>query len=621
MGDCMAGICGQITLEPRPIDEAVLNGVVARMGHRGTQVKRLQRPAIWFASIDTVSPLIWPPDGRELPSEFSVVMDGVIDNVRDLVRDLEREGHATAHDPAAVLSAGFRAHGSAFLSRVRGAFAAAIHDHDTETTWLVRDPIGAHPLYLHRTRSRVLFATELRPLLADPAVRLDLDPAQLRVYLSLGFNPAPQTLLKGIHKMPPGNLLEVKRDTIKVVFYDRPSTDTELDLDFATAIDSYRATLHRVVRRCDDGDPLGILLSGGADSSALLLLRTREGRPASSFTIGFSDAPSDEDERGAAWHAARHLGSMHREKVLESAEIGSLFSAVARVVEEPVAGGWMPPFLRLVESAAGQVPLLWSGQGTGPLHGEEPSWRWLQLGESMSELPNFVGKFVGGVARHLGGLGPAMEGSRILAVPEERERILSSFYIFDDATLAQLLRAGHMGDPELARKQLERWREPVADRDLLAQALYIRTRTYLPEAVLTPATRMAAESRLGIRYPYADAELVHWLERLPAIYRLDGGQGKRLHREALAAWVPAAVITAHKRSLTDPVARWLRGPGKERASDWLLGPNSWMPSVLDGVRVRRVIEESCRGRANVIPLVLLLHLELWARETLLGGQR
>jgi asparagine synthase (glutamine-hydrolysing) len=617
----MAGICGQITLEPRPVDEAVLNGIVARMGHRGTRIQRLQRPAIWFASIDSERPLIWPPDGKELPSEFSVVMDGVIDNVRDLVRDLEREGHAVAADPAAVLAAGFRAHGIAFLSRVRGAFAAAIHDHDSETTWLVRDPLGTHPLYLHRTRSRVLFASELRPLLSDPAVRLDLDPAQLRVYLSLGFNPAPQTLLKGIHKMPPGNLLEVQRDGIKVVFYDRPPADAELDLDFATAVDSYRATLHRIVRRCDDGDPLGVLLSGGADSSTLLLLRTREGRPASTFTIGFSDAPAQEDERASAWNAARHLGSLHREKVIDTAEIGSLFGAVARVAEEPVAAGWMPPFLSLVESAVGQVPLLWSGQGTGPLHGEEPSWRWLQWGESMSELPNFVGKFVGGVARHLGGLGPGMEGSRILAVPEERERVLSSFFVFDDAALAQLLRAGHLGDPELARKQLERWREPVAGRDPLAQALYIRARTFLPEAVFAPATRMAAESRLAIRFPYADAELVHWLERLPASHRLEGGQGKRLHREALAEWVPGPVLSGPKRSLIDPVARWLRGPGKERASDWLLGPNAWMPSVLDGVRVRRVIEESCRGRASIVPLVLLLHLELWARETLLGGNR
>lgn len=617
----MAGICGQITLEPRPFDEAILNGMVTRMGHHGTRIQRLLRPVVWFAGIDSESVAMWPPEGRELPSEFSVVMDGVIDNVSDLLRDLEREGHVTANEPAAVLAAGFRAHGIGFLSRVRGAFAAAIHDHDAETTWLIRDPLGTHPLYLHRNRSRILFASEIRPLLSDPAVRLELDPSQLRVYLSLGFNPAPQTLLKGIHKMPPGNLLEVRRDSIKVVFYDRPATEGELDIDYPTAVDSYRATLHRVVRRCDDGDALGVLLSGGSDSSALLLLRTREGMPVSTFTLGFSDAPEAEDERTPAWQAARHLGSMHREKVIETAEIGALFGLSSRLIEEPVASGWISPYLRLVESAAGQVPVLWSGQGTGPLHGEEPSWRWLQWGESISDLPNFVGKFVGGVARHLGGRRSGMEGSRILSVSEERERVLSSFFVFDDESLAQLLRAGHIGDPELARRQLDRWREPVTGRDPLSQALYIRARTYLPEAVLAPATRLAAESRLALRFPYVDPELVHWLERLPAAYRLEGGQGKRLHRDALADWVPTGVLAGPKRSMTDAVARWLRGPGKERASDWLLGPNSWMPGVLDGVRVRRVLEESCRSRSSIVPLVLLIHLELWARETLLGGRR
>jgi asparagine synthase (glutamine-hydrolysing) len=217
--------------------------------------------------------------------------------------------------------------------------------------------------------------------------------------------------------------------------------------------------------------------------------------------------------------------------------------------------------------------------------------------------------------------GASSAGSKILSTVEERDRVLGSFFLFDDPSLDRLLRAGHIGDAEAVRMLLDRWREPVASRDPLAQALYIRARTYLPEAVCTPAGILAAESKLTIRFPYADPEIVGFLEDLPAAYRLEGGVGKKLHREALAAWIPGAVLSAPKRSMTDAVARWLRGEGRERAEGWLLGPNAWIPSVLDGVRVRRVIDDAVRGRARAEGLVLLIQLELWARETFLGGIR
>jgi|GEM_PF-4263477 len=627
----MSGIAGMIGLEPRPFDEAVLEGMVARLAHRGPRVKRLRRPAVWFAALDAETPMIWPPDGRELPRELSVVVDGAIDNAIDLMQELTRAGHPAPRDPAGLLAVGFRASGPAFLSRVRGVFAAAIHDHDTETTWLVRDPLGTRPLYLHRTRSRIVFASEIRALLADPAVRLDLDPAQLRVLLSLGFNPAPNTLLKGIHKMPPGHLLEVGRLGVRVVSYDLPGREAEkeLDLTFDEAVESYRSTLHRVVRRIGDSSRKdsavakgsAVLLSGGGDSSALVWMQTSDKIPVTTFTAGFPDGGDDIDERVHAWQAARALGTMHRERLIDLAEIGSLFNAAARVIEEPVASGWITPMLRLLESASGQAPAVWSGQGTGALHGEDPMFRWMQWGESVADLPSIVGRMVGQVAR-LAPVRPSAEtGARLLSTPEERDRVLGSFFLFDDASLDHLLRAGHIGDSEAVRKLLDRWRDPVVGRDPLAQALYISARTYLPEAIFTPAGRLAAESRLEIRFPYADCEIVRFLERLPAAYRLEGGTGKRLHREALGAWIPGAVLSRPKCSMTDAVARWLRGEGKEKAEGWLLGPNAWMPSVLDGVRVRRVIEDAVRGRARIETLVLLIQLELWARETLLGGMR
>jgi asparagine synthase (glutamine-hydrolysing) len=139
--------------------------------------------------------------------------------------------------------------------------------------------------------------------------------------------------------------------------------------------------------------------------------------------------------------------------------------------------------------------------------------------------------------------------------------------------------------------------------------------------VFLPAGRLGAEKGIPLRFPYADSELVQWLERLPARYRLEGETGKRLHREALCAWLPAEVLARPKTDFGYAVRRWIRERGRAKVEEWLLGSNAWVPSVLDGVRVRGVIDRACQNRGPVEPLILLIHLELWARVTFLGEIR
>lgn len=616
----MGGICGYIGLEPRAFDESILEGMIQRLRHRGTEVKRLRFRDVWFAVLGIGTPSIWPFPGRESPAEMGAILDGHIDNAPELAVGMAGQGRQAGANGAHLLSAGFGAEGAGFLARLQGLFAAAVHDPATATTWIARDSVGMRPLYLHRTRSRILFASEIRALLADPTVRLELDPAQLRVLLSLGFNPAPHTLLKGIHKMPPGHYLVVGKTGVKVLPFEPRGERREQDLSFEAAVEGYRGLLQRVLHRSGE-EKTGILLSGGVDSSALVLLRTRDGKEATTFTAGFSDLSEEADERSTAWQAARALGSVHRERMIEAAEMPSLFGSVARILEEPVAAAWAPPFLRLLESATGQVPVVWSGQGAGALHGEDPAWRWIQWAEWAADLPPFLGRIADGLGKGYGRFRSGPGGAQILSARDERERICGAFFLFSDRSLDLLLRAGHMGDRESVYKALDRWREPVAGLDPLSQALYIRARTFLPDSVFLPAERIAAECGLFLRFPYADPEIVDWLERIPASYRLDGAHGKRLHREALAQWIPAEVLSRSKRDLGDAARRWLRGPGKERAADWLLGSAAWLPSVLDGVRVRGLIEEASRDRGPINQLILLIHLEHWARETFLGGGR
>ena len=262
-----SGICGSIGLESGARDEAVLEGMVRRLKHHDEQVGRLRWRDIRFAAVSVQAPLVWPPPGYESPHEICAVLDGRIDNGDRLAAELAREGHPADGGDANVLAVGVRTHGPDFLKRIQGPVAAAIHDPQSETSWLIRDPLGIRPLYLHRSRSRILFASELRALMADSSVRVELDTEQLRVLLTLGFNPAPHTLLKGIHRMPPGHLVQVTNTGPKSIPYDLPADEEPIDLPFEEAVEGYRTLLQAVVRR-SGSERTGILLSGGADSAA-----------------------------------------------------------------------------------------------------------------------------------------------------------------------------------------------------------------------------------------------------------------------------------------------------------------------------------------------------------------
>ncbi|MBD3161681.1 MAG: hypothetical protein GF328_06210, partial [Candidatus Latescibacteria bacterium] len=467
----MAGICGTIHLESGAGADDRLDAMLERLAHRGARDGRVRWGPIRFGCVDPEVAQVWPPRGSETPHVACAVLDGRIDNAPDLAAALARHGVQGTANHAQLLSAGFAREGSDFLARVQGSFAAAIHDPASKTTWLVRDPVGTRPLYLHRSRGRILFASEIRALLGDPAVRREIDPDQLRVLLALGFNPAPHTLLKGIHKMPPGHLVRIDPSGVRSVRYDAPAPADPDELSFDDAVEAYRATLRRVVRRCA-GESTGILLSGGPDSAALLLLHRKGGGTATTYTAGFPDLQEEDDERVSAWQAAHALGTLHRERKVAIDEIGALFLAVARIVEEPVGASWMPPFHRLLEVPSGQVQTIWTGQGAGALHGEGDAWRWLQVGEWVAGLPERVGGLLGGVALRFGGIRPEYAKSRLIAVRDERERILSSFFLFEESELDRLLRPGNRGDRQTVRRGLERWREAVEDWEPLAQGLH-----------------------------------------------------------------------------------------------------------------------------------------------------
>ncbi len=253
--------------------------------------------------------------------------------------------------------------GPEFARRLNGIFAVALWDEQSRMLLLVRDQLGVKPLYLHRTGSQLRFASEIKALLQDPAVPRQLDPLALDEHLTYRFTPAPRTLLAGVEKLKPATVL-VWRDGVgnKQRYWD-PRPPIRQDMSFDEAAEELREQLRRSVHRQMMSDrPIGVMLSGGVDSAAVVALMAEKSTQVKTFTVGF-EGGGDADETGLARETADLLGTEHHELIVGHGDFAAELPAVIEMLEEPVGTSSALGFRQISRLAREHVPVLLSGQG------------------------------------------------------------------------------------------------------------------------------------------------------------------------------------------------------------------------------------------------------------------
>ena len=557
-----------------------------------------------------------------------VVFNGEIYNYRELIPELQALGHVfhTRSDTEVIVHA-WESWGEACVERFRGMFAFALYDNNTETLFLARDRLGVKPLfYTVLPDGTVVFGSELKSLVAHGALGRQIDVCAVEEYFALGYVPEPRSIFLGTSKLAPGHRLTIRRGQpfpVPMQYWDvRFSLSSTMSE--AAACDELVQRLQESVKlRMISEVPLGAFLSGGVDSSAVVAMMAGVSTgPVNTCSIAFDD-PAFDESRFAQQVADRYQTRHFADRVV-SDDYG-LIDLLARVYDEPYADSSSIPTYRVCQLARKHVTVALSGDGADEAFGGYRRYK-LHLREEMfrAALPIGLRRPVFGL---LGRVYPKADWApRVFRAKTTFESLarssveayLHGVSIFSDEMRNQLFSSSfrrQLGGYR-AGEVFERHARAAQTDDPLALIQYIDAKTYLVGDINTKVDRASMAHSLEVREPLMDHKLVEWLATLPSNMKLMGGEGKVLLKRAMEPYLPHSVMYRPKMGFAVPLARWFRGPLRERVTSELLGDTLASTGMFDRRNLQKLVDAHVSGRRDhSAPLWTLLMFDAFLRNS------
>ena len=572
---------------------------------------------------------------------FQVVFNGEIYNHQSLRAALGTQ-HWRGHSDTETLLALFEQHGvRAGLQQLVGMFAIAVWDRQERTLTLARDRMGEKPLYWSRLADgSFVFGSELRALAAHPQLQREINRDALAQLLRYNCIPAPHTVYKGVHKLPPACWMELRpgAEPVQGRYWDlatlaaRGQADP-LAADPAAAVDELEALLARSIGEQMLADvPLGAFLSGGVDSSTVVALMAKaSSQPVRSFCIGFDEGATSEAAHARA--VASHLGTDHTELILSGADALAVVPALGRVYDEPFADSSQIPTYLVARMARQHVTVALSGDAGDELfagynrHGIAAR-QWPRLNRLPLVLRRSAAALLqaippsgwDGVAALLQAGRPASRrhadvGDKLhklarQVLPAADARALYEALISHWPAAEDLVPGAHSIDSDWSRASA------AADWSQPAQAMMLADQLgYLPEDILVKVDRAAMAVSLETRAPFLDHRVVEFAWRVPLSMKLRAGESKWLLRQVLYRHVPRELIERPKQGFAVPLDAWLRGPLRDWAEALLAPRRLQEEGFFDSTRIRAAWAEHLSGRANrQHQLWSILMFQAWKQE-------
>jgi asparagine synthase (glutamine-hydrolysing) len=487
-----------------------------------------------------------------------LVYNGEIYNYPHLRKQLEGEGVAfrTNCDTEVVLRL-YERHGAAGLGRLDGMFAFALWEPARQRLLLARDPAGEKPLYFSDACGRLVFGSEIKALLVHPSIPRKLNDAALDAYLTHLVTPPPDTLFRGIFKLAQGEMAVCDRNGLSVSRYRDAGFARRFSPEgLGHAASRVRSLLESSTRACLMSDvPVGLLLSGGLDSTALLALLGERARGLPTFSVGFAEAPAF-DEREKARRVARHFGTDHHEVSVSPQQAVAVLPELIHHQDEPLADLVCVPlhFVCSLAAAAG-VKVVLGGEGSDELFWGYPryqkivrSWPWIAM---LRRLPRPLRSALATAipARRLPRLRDFAEGLTADRVPPMHMPVGVT-----QAQRSKLLRSGGAGPRWVAASHGAG--EPGGLDTLALDTQEYEFGVRLPERLLMRIDRFSMASGVEARLPYLGRELVEYVYQLPPRLKIAGAQTKIVLRKAVGDLVPSWVLARSKQGFEAPVAAW-----------------------------------------------------------------
>ena len=625
----MCGITGWATLDSHapPPDGArdLLHAMCERMVHRGPDSEGLfvtTGTALGMRRLAIIDLVTGEQPAHNEDKSVSVILNGEIYNYRELRTMLEKRGHSfrSASDTE-VLPHLYEEYGDAMVEELNGMFAFALWDSRRRRLLIARDRFGEKPLYWGIFDRTLLFASEPKVLLAHPAVRPSLNLQALRQYLSFDYVPAPLSIYEGINKLPAAHKLTLEGGRVTVDRYWRLSYETKQPIPSEReAADQLRELMADAVRmRLVSDVPLGVLLSGGVDSSTIAALAVRASSEAvKTFSISFAEASFDES--AYARGVAKFLGTDHHEERLSANLAANLVSEIGSWMDEPFSDPSLVPTYLLSRFTRKHVTVALGGDGGDELFAGYQMYAGHRWAEVYKHLPaalrrGIVERFVRWLPVKTKNLSFDYKALRFVTganydpvtrhhvwfgsfTPDQQQQLLTPAAL--DASDGEIY-----ADARVIAAECE-------DDDLVTRMQSVDTRLYLAEDILTKVDRASMAVSLEVRAPFLDPRVAEFAASLPCNYKLRRLKTKYILKKAVRDMLPSFVTRRSKKGFGVPVAEWLKFNLRPLARDLLSPERVRRAGVFNPEYVARLQDEHERGVANHRKLLwTLLMFELW----------
>jgi asparagine synthase (glutamine-hydrolysing) len=621
----MCGICGKVNFNrDEAVSHELLRAMTRIIGHRGPDGEGHHFDGAVGLGHRRLSIIDLSTGDQPMSNEDGsvwVVFNGEIYNFEALRTELIARGHIfKSSSDTEVIVHMYEELGDACVARFQGMFAFALWDAKRQRLLLARDRVGIKPMYYADTGSALLFGSEMKAILVDPSVARAVDLKAIDRFLTYYYVPGEATPIQAIRKLLPGHYLTLEAGRIATTrYWDLSYSVPDRSPSLEASADALDALLDRTVKSHMISDvPLGILLSGGVDSTGMLHYAARHAKgPLHSFTMGFAGAGVP-DERPFARLAAARFGSVHHETTVTPEAFRDFLPKYVWHMEEPVCE---PPAIALhfVAKLAREhgVKVLLSGEGGDEAFAGYPEYRNLRALEALKAGAGSAAGLLRSAFGLMADLG-WRRGEHYRALVDQP---FSRYYFSRTATPQspfnrlkrelygpEMLAHDAKGDADLPTRRML---ESMAGQPLLNQMLYVDTNSWLPDDLLVKADKMTMAASVELRVPLLDHHVLEFAAGLPLAHKSLGWSMKRVLKKTLAPTVPREILQRKKAGFPVPYDRWMRNELRDYVRDTILASGSFSRSHFDTRTVTRMLDAHAAGNGHSKEVFSLLVLELW----------
>lgn len=609
----MCGIAGMMLIDGGPVVPGKLRAMANQMAHRGPDdagywVDRFVGLAHRRLSIIDVH-------GSRQPmarGQATISFNGEIFNYMEIRRELQAGGYNfQTRGDTEVLLALYLQDGFASIKRLDGQFAFAIYDKADEKLLLFRDRMGVLPLFYYWDGRTFLFASEIKALLRVLPKAAELDVQSLKEYLAYRSVPFPDTLFRGIKKLPPGHKLCLDRKGRLQIesYWSIPTERLDRKINSTIATNHVQSGIEQAVSSRMVGDvPVGAYLSGGVDSSLLVAMmkQVTGGAKIETYSAGFNDVRFD--ELPYARRVSKLLGTRHHEVIIEAKDFENLWSKLTWHRDAPVSEPADLAIFRLALKAQGNVKVLLSGEGSDELFAGYPKYRFAKWAALSSALPP--------PARYR--LFHTLER----CLPERASRLRIMVRAMSARCKADRFQSwfapftAYERDMLIYGTERRRHEEIISSvqGDTIRRMLYFDCHSWLVDNLLERGDRMSMAASIECRPPFLDHRLVELAFSLPSRLKVRAGSGKWIFKQVAYRYLPSEIVERKKVGFRVPLDAWFREDLRNLAGDMLLSRNSFVGGMLDRGAIGTILDDHFKNRRNEeMKIWTLLCLEVWYR--------